>query len=1248
MHLFSRIDQPVLASILQKGLDAITPDERSAILRKWFTLSSADKNRVKLTPKERSWIAMHPEIRLGIDIGWPPFEFVEDGQYKGISSSYVKWIAAQLELNMAPATHLTWQEVIKRTKAGELDLLPAVMATPEREEYLNFTKPYIRFPMVIANHMDTSGVWSLNDLAHKRVGVVKDYVTEDILRRNHPEIQLVPSSNLEESLKALEKGLLDAVFGNLGVITYQIEQLQLEKVRIAAATDYDFELAMGVRKDWPELVAILDKTLAFMPDEQHAAIKNSWLAVEVKIGADLITILWWAVPIGLVLTIIISLIAWWNRRLGREIHERQLAQEELARERKLLEAVLESIQQGLVAYDENLRLIVCNSRFQKIRGVPDQFTKPGSNFEEWIRYDVKNDEFGSGDPEEQIVFLLDRARNFRKHKFERVRPDGTVIHVEGGPLPGGGFVSTFADISKRKQAEQKQAELLREINFQKYALDQHAIVSITDAAGNITYVNEHFCEISGYEFDEVIGQNHRILKSEEHPKEFYREMWRTIIKGDTWHGEVKNRKKDGGYYWVAATIVPFLNENGKPFQYISIRTDITERKDAELEMKKLSTAVAESPVSVIITDVNGVIEYVNKEFQQTTGYSAGEVLGRKTNILSSGKTDSGVYDEMWAILLSGLVWNGVLLNRKKNGDLYWKQMSISPIKDDDGQIINFVGVGQDITEQKKLHEERQEALQLIDSSLHYASRIQRSILPPEMEIGEAFKEHFILWEPRDLVGGDMYWHRSWGRGSLILLGDCTGHGVPGAFMTLISNGALDEAYLETPPEDPAALLQRMHQLIQASLGQDLQHDGDGSDDGIEVGACFLDDDGSLIFAGARFELFILDGEEVSVIKGVKAGLGYRDTPKNIQFVNHEIKITADKTFYMTSDGIIDQIGGEKRRSFGKRRFKNLLTSIADAPLSEQKDLIHNALLEYQGNQKRRDDLSIVGFKCHQSDNQRATMEAIVEMEHMAILDFKPIDDDHKRLFAMIGKLNLAIVKNHEKSLIVAVLDELVDYTAWHFRHEERLMQINEYPNYQEHKNTHQSLVEQVMKIQSDIKENDTDVSIDLMVFLLDWLNEHINNVDKKLADFLNGLDHVQTAHQDDDNKEFFILDESLLVGFDAIDDDHKKLVALVNQLHNAVAKGLGKISVMEKLDELVDYTAWHFRHEERLMQTNDYPHLERHQIKHKALIAQVQEIQEQFKADDLNAPGKLNRLIKNWLINHILKVDNKLADFLNG
>jgi len=159
------------------------------------------------------------------------------------------------------------------------------------------------------------------------------------------------------------------------------------------------------------------------------------------------------------------------------------------------------------------------------------------------------------------------------------RKNGTVfpIEVRLSLLPSDNeilFVAMVRDISERKQAQ-------RDLEFQQRALDEHAIVSIANVQGCILYANEKFCKVSGYTKDELIGQNHRILKSDEHSDDFFQDMWNTISNGRVWQGEIKNIAQDGHPYWVMSTIVPTLGDNGKPFQYVAIRTDISKRKSIE-------------------------------------------------------------------------------------------------------------------------------------------------------------------------------------------------------------------------------------------------------------------------------------------------------------------------------------------------------------------------------------------------------------------------------------------------------------------------------------------------------------------------------------------------------------------------------------------------------------------------------------------------------------------------------------------
>lgn len=286
---------------------------------------------------------------------------------------------------------------------------------------------------------------------------------------------------------------------------------------------------------------------------------------------------------------------------------------------------------------------------------------------------------------------------------------------------------------------------------------------------------------------------------------------------------------------------------------------------------------------------------------------------------------------------------------------------------DDMPVNHFLGAQSRVlhalvTLTNKVANELKEAHKQVISSIQYASRIQRSVLAKDSDFAAMFDDYFIIWEPRDTVGGDMLiTSQSWGNGDLAVLGDCTGHGVPGAFVTMLATGAFEQAMMTVKPGDLSKLMQTTHRILQKTMGQD--HSEGESDDGLELGVCYIPSNGGeLQFCGARIDLFIVKDSHISVIKGTKKGLGYRGIPTNQTYMQHEVHADTQTSFYLTTDGFVDQVGGPDNRMFGKKRLRELLTKINELSMDEQKPIIQAAFENYQNKQRRRDDVTMLGFR----------------------------------------------------------------------------------------------------------------------------------------------------------------------------------------------------------------------------------------------------------------------------------------------
>jgi len=299
----------------------------------------------------------------------------------------------------------------------------------------------------------------------------------------------------------------------------------------------------------------------------------------------------------------------------------------------------------------------------------------------------------------------------------------------------------------------------------------------------------------------------------------------------------------------------------------------------------------------------------------------------------------------------------------------------------DGFLIvendQLLGLGSGLALMRSLVDQQVEKNRQVMQSIDYASVIQRAMLSnSRAAVTQALPDACLVWEPRDVVGGDFYHFEPHPGGWFAAVADCTGHGVPGAFLTLIASSSLKQALELHGPHDPARLMQDVNRSMKRVLGQHGSSDKPSeSDDGMD--ACFFWFDTAtrtLTSSSAKLPLFVVDKDatEVLTVEGKRVGLGYVDTPEDMQWDNHSMRLAPGAIVFVCTDGVIDQIGGPKHIAFGKQRLRRTLQEHAQLPMAELGRTVMNIHRHYQGTQRRRDDISFFGVRLGAPNSHNGT------------------------------------------------------------------------------------------------------------------------------------------------------------------------------------------------------------------------------------------------------------------------------------
>jgi len=645
LHMAVLKSRPILISLLRKGLESVAPEELDLLYKKWLrpvgeaspTLAP-HQTLITLTSGEREWLSTHKQIHLGIDPSWPPFEFFDNkGRYSGISAGFIEEVSQRLNIEMLTGEKLPWSKVLEAIAQKQLDVLPMASATEERRRYMLFTRPYISFPAVLVTRQDANYIGGLQDLKSHKVGVVNGYITHEGLVKDHPEINAVPLPTVADVLKEIDEGKVMAGLLNLAAATHEMERLQMSDLKVAAPTEYTFNLAMAVRNDWPELVPILDKALEDIDEQTKTAIKNHWVSVEYEFGLNWRTVSLWGSIISAVLLTFIGLISFWNRQLNRKVQEREASLKRQAhdlRERvkeqtclysfsslldlrelplaKMLEQAVKVIASGL-QFPEITQACI---RYGDLVVETDGYRKSAWSLSAAFR--VHNENAG----EISAIYLENKPQ---QDEGPFLKEERALIDELAKQL-GGAIERRLDDEALRQYHEsiQRRADLVLEAVTQ-------GIFGI-DTMGMVTFVNQAAANMLGYSIDELIGRDmhklthHHYVDGRDYPNEQC-PMYQTMLDGEarSESNEVFWRK-DGSAFPVEYSSVS-MHQNGNQAGAVIMFQDITERKQMQetlaREREQLQTILDISPVGVAFS-VAGKFRFANPKFLEMVDAKIGE------------------------------------------------------------------------------------------------------------------------------------------------------------------------------------------------------------------------------------------------------------------------------------------------------------------------------------------------------------------------------------------------------------------------------------------------------------------------------------------------------------------------------------------------------------------------------------------------------------------------------------------------
>jgi diguanylate cyclase (GGDEF)-like protein/PAS domain S-box-containing protein len=386
----------------------------------------------------------------------------------------------------------------------------------------------------------------------------------------------------------------------------------------------------------------------------------------------------------------------------QDVSARRLADAALKLEHSIQNIIIEHFPSGVAVFDGELNIVRYNELCRRILGFPPElFADAPVPLARLIRFNAERGEYGPVDVDAYVERAIALAREHVPHCFERSRPDGTVLEVRGTPLPDGGFVTSYTDITERKRAEAELARLLAE---QRLIFDNAHVGIIWVRQRTIVSCNRRMADMFGFDGPEQLeGRSTRVIYSTDEQWEQVGRLYEALERSGAAQSEHQMRRRDGTQIWIMLTGRP-IDQARVTDGTIWVYTDITERVEQQAQLALAERVFAHASEGLMITDPEGIIVNVNQAFTRITGYAREEAIGNTPRLLKSDRHDEAFFRDMWAAVVADGRWEGEVWDRRKNGEVYPKWLSISSVRDEKGRIVNFIGSFSDITDRKQAQE----------------------------------------------------------------------------------------------------------------------------------------------------------------------------------------------------------------------------------------------------------------------------------------------------------------------------------------------------------------------------------------------------------------------------------------------------------------------------------------------------------------------------------------------------------------